>query len=198
MILPQHVIDDFKTNRKDITPPLPVVARLVPILFYLSIFASIVLCSLFLVQIRLADVRKATYEQGKEAAQTETNNVAAQKKAMEDRILRARDVQGWVEGSLPVQPLAVSIARSMAPGASLSSLRLTRQEEAPANIKLTMSVATTSIEQIERTTSAVSQQNFRVVQPQQSFSQGQIDYTATLVGETSVSFADDKQPAAGQ
>jgi hypothetical protein len=181
MVIPKHIVDDFKTNRKDITPPLPYILRLVPLCFYLSIVAAVVLCSVFLLQIAVAtdNIQKDT--RATESILAEAKQTDEQRGKLEARIIQATDLQAWAEGSLPVQPLAVSAARSIESGSMLSDLRIDRDSGAPSSIRFGMRVAATSPDQIERTTTALTDQAYRVVQPQRTLSEGQIDFRATLV-----------------
>lgn len=197
MILPKLTVDDFKEERRDVTPPLPIVLRIVPLLFYLSIFAALVLCSIFLVQIQVAASSIKTYEQGIADVKADMENTATMRTQLEGRILRATDVQNWVEGSTPVQPLAVAAARSISPDSMLADLRLDRDPDSPASIRFGMRVSASTMEQIDKTTTALGDQHYRVIQPQQTLSDGQIDYRATLVspgGSSSGATAPPEQP----
>jgi hypothetical protein len=181
VIIPKSIVDDFKTERKNITPPLPSVLRLVPILFYTSVLALVILVSVFLLQLKFANDSIATYKAGLADVAGQMAQLGTERKKVEDRILRATDVQRWVEGSMPVQPLVVSIARSIGKDANLGDLNLQREVESPENMKIGMRVGTTSASQIEKTTDAISKENFRIVQPEQTLTEGEINYQATIV-----------------
>jgi hypothetical protein len=181
MILPKDIADDFKTDRKDILPPLPAVLRLVPILFYLTVISSVILCALFFYQLKLANDSIQTAKAGLAEAQAQVASTAAERKLLESQILRATDVQGWVEGSRPLQPLVVAVARSIKEEASLADLKLDRDEESPSSLKLAMRIGTSSPTQLEETTDAISKENFRLLQPEQTLAEGQINYRATIV-----------------
>lgn len=162
-------------------PPLPAVLRLVPILFYLTVASSIILCGLFLYQLKLANDSIAIANTGLADAQSQVASTAAERKQLESQILRATDVQGWVEGSRPLQPLVVAVARSIGEEASLADLKLDRDEESPSSLKLAMRIGTSSATQLEETTDAISRENFRLLQPEQTLAEGQINYRATIV-----------------
>lgn len=181
MIIPKSTVDDFKTERKNITPPLPAVLRLVPILFYTSVLALLILVSVFLMQLKFANDSIAKYKEGLAGVAGEMAQLGTERKKVEGRILRATDVQRWVEGSMPIQPLVVSIARSIGKDANLGGLSLQRDAEAPATMKVGMKVSTTSVAQLEKTTDAIAQENYRPVQPEQSLAEGEINYQATIV-----------------
>jgi len=181
MILPKDIADDFKTDRKDITPPLPAILRLVPILFYLTVISAMILCGLFLYQLKLANDNILAAKSGLAEAQAQVVTAAAERKQLEAQILRATDVQGWVEGSRPLQPLVVAVARSIGEEASLADLKIDRDEESPSNLKLAMRIGTSSATQLEETTDAIARENFRLLQPEQTLAEGQINYRATIV-----------------
>ena len=181
MILPKDIADDFKTDRKDITPPLPAILRLVPILFYLTVVSAMILCGLFLYQLKLANDNILAAKSGLAEAQAQVVTAAAERKQLEAQILRATDVQGWVEGSRPLQPLVVAVARSIGEEASLADLKIDRDEESPSNLKLAMRIGTSSATQLEETTDAIARENFRLLQPEQTLAEGQINYRATIV-----------------
>lgn len=181
MILPKDIADDFKTDRKDTTPPLPAILRLVPILFYLTVVSAMILCGLFLYQLKLANDNILAAKSGLAEAQAQVVTAAAERKQLEAQILRATDVQGWVEGSRPLQPLVVAVARSIGEEASLADLKIDRDEESPSNLKLAMRIGTSSATQLEETTDAIARENFRLLQPEQTLAEGQINYRATIV-----------------
>lgn len=181
MIIPKSIVDDFKTERKNITPPLPSILRLVPILFYTSVVALVVLVSVFLLQLKFANDSIATYRAALADVGSQMSQLGSERKQVEDRILRATDVQRWVEGSMPVQPLVVTIARSIGKDANLGDLDLKRELESPENMKIGMRIGTTSVAQLEKTTDAITKENFRLVQPEQTLTEGEINYQATIV-----------------
>jgi hypothetical protein len=181
VILPKYSIDDFKTERKDISPPLPAILKLVPIFLYLSLVALVVLASLFFAQLRIATGNIETHRAGMEAAKAQIAQLGTQRTQLEAQILKATDIQRWVEGSQPLQPLLVAITRSIEQNAALADLKMERDAENPSSLKIGMRIATTLPRQLEKTTDAISSQNFRVVQPEQTLAEGEINYRATIV-----------------
>ncbi|GAB4175653.1 MAG: hypothetical protein Fur0032_15490 [Terrimicrobiaceae bacterium] len=184
MQITRRTIDDFKTERKEILPPLQTVFRLVPILFYCAIIMTVLLASIYLVQLSLARERLAQHTQELAETNAKIQATQAERASLEGRILRATDIRKWVEGSQPLQPLVVAIARSIQDGSSLVDLRIERDEATPSQLKMMLKIGTTSIAQLERTLDAINSQGFRVFSPQQSVSGGEIDYRSTLVRQT--------------
>lgn len=181
MLINEPRIDDFKTDRKDITPPLPAVLRLVPLLFYCSIGISIALCSIFFIQFRMSVQKRDVHKAQTTTLNAKTQETRNERSALEAQIRKANDVQAWVSCSRPLQPLVVDIARSMGPKSSILDLRLERIPDAPSQIKLAMKLATDSTKQLDKTLESISKENYRTFSPVQSLGRGELDYRATLV-----------------
>lgn len=174
-------IDDFKSDRKDITPPLPVVLRLVPLLFYCSIAVAVILSSIFFIQFRLAIQKRDDQKAQAASLATQTQEARNQRSALEAQIKKATDIQNWVSGSRPLQPLVVEITRSMGPRSSIVDLRLDRAADNPEQIKMALRMGTDSTKQLDATMEKISNLNYRAFSPTQTLGRGELDYRATLV-----------------
>jgi len=174
-------IDDFKTDRKDITPPLPILLRLVPLLLYCAIALAVILNTIFFIQFRLAAQKLDGHTSGTAALQAQVADSRNQRTALEVQIKKATDIEAWVESSRPLQPLAVQIARSIGEGSSIVDLHLDRDPDSPSQIRLSMRLSTDSIKQLDTTLEKIAAQKYRVFSPQQSMGRGEIDYKTTLV-----------------
>ncbi|MFA7345107.1 MAG: hypothetical protein WC003_12460 [Terrimicrobiaceae bacterium] len=174
-------IDDFKSDRKDITPPLPVVLRLVPLLFYCSIAVAVILSSIFAIQFQLAVQKRDTHKAMSASLGAQTQDARNQRAALETQIKKATDIQNWVAGSRPLQPLLVEIARSMGPRSSIVNLRLDREADNPSQYKMALSMGTDSTKQIDLTMEKLASLNYRAFSPTQTLGRGELDYKATLV-----------------
>lgn len=194
MQLTERQIDDFKTDRKDIAPPLPVVLRLVPLLFYCSIAVAVILSSIFFIQFRLAIQKRDTHKAQTGSLATQTQDARNQRTALEAQIKKATDIQTWVASSRPVQPLLVEIARSMGPHSSIVDLRLDRGSDNPAQIKLGLKMGTDSTKQLDLTMEKISALNYRAFSPTQTLGRGELDYKATLVHQDPLRQADEEVP----
>ncbi|MBE2181744.1 MAG: hypothetical protein IAE97_14875 [Chthoniobacterales bacterium] len=174
-------IDDFKTDRKDIMPPLPPVMRLVPILFYLSICFSLIVGALAIWNTKRASTR---YDEGlRGVAETEGRIAAvkAERAALDAQIKEAADLEDWVVTAMPLQPLLVSIIRSMAPKTSIVDLTLDRDAENPTQLKLALRLNAESDKQLDKTLEAIRAMNYREFSPTQTMVRGDLDYRANLV-----------------
>ncbi|MDX2082251.1 MAG: hypothetical protein SFU53_15815 [Terrimicrobiaceae bacterium] len=174
-------IDDFKVERKDITPPLPVVLRLVPLLFYCSIGVAIVLSAIYFLQYRLAIAKRDGHRTSATQLAAKIQETRTERGALEAQIKKASDIEAWVGSSQPIQPLLVEIARSMGPRSAIVDLRVERDPEAPSQLKLAMRIGTDSTKQLDTTLEKISDLDYRTFSPQQNLGRGELDYRATLV-----------------
>ena len=186
MLITEREIDDFKSDRKDITPPLPVVLRLVPLLFYCSIAGAVILSSIFAIQFQLAVQKRDNHKARTAALGSETQDARNQRAALEAQIKKATDIQSWVASSRPIQPLIVEITRSMAPRSSIVDLRLDRETDNPSQIKMSLSMGTDSTKQLDLTVEKIAALNYRAFSPTQTLGRGELDYKATLVHQDSM------------
>ena len=181
MQITERQIDDFKSDRKDIAPPLPVVLRLVPLLFYCSIAVAIILSSIFAIQFQLAVQKRDAHKAQTASLATQTQDARSQRTALESQIKKATDIQSWVASSRPLQPLLVEITRSMGARSSIVDLRLDRELDNPSQIKMGLRMGTDSTKQLDLTVEKIAHLNYRAFSPTQTLGRGELDYKATLV-----------------
>ncbi len=174
-------IDDFKSDRKDITPPLPLVLRLVPILFYCSIAVTVILCSIFFIQFRVGIAKRDSHKAQTAVLNAQTQASRNERAALEAQIKKATDIQEWVRGSLPLQPLVVEITRSMAPKSSILEMHIDRSADDPAQLKLELQIGTDSTKQLDTTMERIASLDYRAFSPTRELGRGELDYKATLV-----------------
>jgi hypothetical protein len=190
-----RTIDDFKTDRKGISPPLPVYLRILPIVFYLTIAAAILLNGLFVLRLSQADKdREASLARDK-GIKAEIATATGERKAREKEAKKASDILAWLDSSRPLQPLLVAIARSIEPGSSLLSLRLDRPADNPTQIKFSIRLASDSARQLDLTLAKVADLRFRAFSPQQTVENGEFDYKATLIWQDSSARKNEKTAA---
>jgi hypothetical protein len=181
MQITERQIDDFKSDRKDIMPPLPMVLRLVPLLFYCSIAVAVILSSLFGIQFQLAVQKRDTHKASTTSLATQTQDAKNQRTALEAQVKKATDIQNWVAGSRPLEPLLVEITRSMSARSLILDLRLDREADNPSQIRMGLSMGTDSTKQLDLTVEKISSLNYRAFSPTQTLGRGMLDYKATLV-----------------
>jgi hypothetical protein len=167
-------IDDFKSDRKGVVPPLP-------IYFYGTIVASILLNGLFFVRQNQAGKNREAALGRDRQIQASLQSAKEKRKGLENEAKKATDIVNWLEASRPLQPLVVEIARSMEPDSSIVELRLERDAENPAQIRLSMRLSSDTTRQLDLTLAKISSMRFRTFSPQQTLDKGEIDYKATLI-----------------
>jgi hypothetical protein len=181
MLVPDNAIDDFKTGRKDIAPPLPLIMRLVPLLFYLSLVFLAVVGSLASVHAKFASDHRNSLLGRIEELKKEIEGIKTQKTALENEIQEATDLEAWVLASIPLQPLVVEIIRSMGPQSEIVDFTLERDAETPSQLRIGLKLNTVSDKQIEETLDVIRGLNYREFNPTQTRVQGNLDYRASLL-----------------
>ncbi|MFZ4681065.1 MAG: hypothetical protein ACOYMS_01070 [Terrimicrobiaceae bacterium] len=181
MLIFAKSIDDFKTDRKGISPPLPIYLRIVPLVFYMTIGASILLNGLFFVRYSQAGRNKEVATLREKNLQADLSAAKSQRKDLENETKRASDIQTWLDASRPLQPLIVAIARSIEMDSSIVELRLDRDSDNPAQIRISMRLGSDTTRQLDLTLAKIADLRFRTFSPQQSLAKGEIDYKATLI-----------------
>ena len=174
-------IDDLKTDRKDVMPPLPMVFRLVPILFYGAIAFSLVVGSVAFWNVRVATQQRDAIRQKIESLNSEIAQTKAARAALEAKIREAADLENWVLASMPLQPLVVAIVRSMAANSSIVELNLERDAETPSQLRLGLRLNTDSDKQLEDTLEVIRDMHYREFSPTQTRVRGDLDYKASML-----------------
>lgn len=181
MKIEHHPVDDLKTERADITPPLPAYLRLVPILFYGFICGGVILCGLFLAGLRNAAEAEKEWKALAADRTAELAKVQTNRGVLERQARRASDIVAWVDGARSLQPLVVGIIRSMEPSSSIASLGITRDPSSATQIKLILKLNSQNTHQLDTTLEEIAQRNYRAYNPNQTQSRGETDYEATLI-----------------
>lgn len=174
-------IDDFKTERKDVSPPLPAYLRLVPMFFYLSVVAAILLNALFVANFSQAVQARDRAKAEDQQLQVDIGEIKQRRQALEAETKKASDLAAWVDSSRALQPLIVEIARSMEKDAALLELKLDRDVQNPAQIQLSLRLQSSNPRQLDLALQTIANNRFRTFSPQQNTTKGEVDYKATLM-----------------
>jgi cell division protein FtsB len=181
MLVAEKKIDDLKTDRKDIAPPLPMIMRLVPLLFYLSLLFLVVVGSLASIRAKFSSDQRSAVLARIESLKQEIADTKAQRTDLEKEISQALDLEAWVLASMPLQPLVVAIIRSMGSDSEVVELSLERDAETPSQLRIGLKLNTASDKQLERTLEAIRGMHYREFNPTQTRVQGNLDYRANLL-----------------
>lgn len=181
MLISDAKIDDLKTDRKDIAPPLPMVMRLVPILFYLSLLFLLVVGSVASLHAKFSTDQRNAVLARIEASKKEIEETKKQRSALELEISEAMDLEAWVLASMPLQPLVVAVIRSMGPDSEIVEFSLERDSDTPSQLRLGLKLNTASDKQLEKTLAVIRAMDYREFNPTQTRVQGNLDYRANLI-----------------
>ena len=129
MIKSERILHELKTERDVITKPLPPVMGLVPVLFYLSVICAIGLNVSFFIKNKEIEALTAEWTKKAELENIEKVKTEEQIQLIRNEDLKAEEIYKWVQGSKQIQPLALSIARSMGQKSSIEELLLYREEK---------------------------------------------------------------------
>ena len=177
---------DLKTDRPDIGQPLPRILALLPIAFVLTVIGAIALNALFFFQMRHSEQANEEWKLKVAEESAKQKEIVAKIEEIKDEERRANDVRDWVEGSRQIQPLAVSIARSMDVKSSIAELSLLRESENPNQIKLGFKFDNGGQKQLDATLEAVNSLGYRSYSANQTAGkEGSLDYHATLIWQNS-------------
>lgn len=181
MIIFGREVDDFKMERKGILPPLPMIFRLVPILFYGSLLFLVVVGSVAFFHKRAAETRRDAVQRNVSELKGKIEQHKAERAALEARIREATDLELWVLASMPLQPLVVNIIRSMGAQSSIVSLSIERDAETPSQLRMNLRMNADSDEQLERSLQVIRSMDYREFSPTQTRVRGDLDYRASLL-----------------
>ena len=181
MLIADTKIDDFKTPRKNIAPPLPMVMRLVPILFYLSLLFLVVVGSVASWRAKVSSDQRNAVTARIESLKGDIEQAKAERAALEKEIVEATDLESWVLASRPLQPLVGKIIRSMGPQSEIVDLTIERDAETPSQLRLHLTLNTASDKQLDETLAVIEKEKYREFNPTQTRVQGNLDYKASLL-----------------
>jgi hypothetical protein len=181
MIPDAKILDDLKTERPDITPPLPAIFRMIPLLFFLSFIGCILLVGLFAFRLKEVTSSRDQYLAAEKASRNDLQQTRSQVQALEGRAKRASDLQNWTESARPIQPVLVDLGRSIGEDTALTELRLTRNQDNPNQLRIGVRMNTTSMDDLDRLLVSLQKFGYRPYSPEQKFTRGEIDYQAMLI-----------------
>jgi hypothetical protein len=134
----KSVLQDFKTERNDILPPLPAVLKIVPIGFVATLLGFLGMVGYSLKEEK---VIKGQIEERRLAQVNEQNQMVALQaleSSLSGEVKQAMEVKDWVASSTEVYPLVMKIARTVSKETTISDLTIGRDEENPAHLKMSL------------------------------------------------------------
>lgn len=176
-----NIIHDLKTERQSVSAGLPGAFKLVPVLFYLSTVASLVLSGFFYLSIKGHEAAQQEMHLRLSQANTEKGEYTSRQQSIVEKSKRAEGIAKWLEGCHPIQPVTVAIGRSMGKDTTIAELNLNRNPEIPAHTFLQLKIDGGGSEQIEDTLNSVNALNYQTYSAQQVKGRNSTDFQATLI-----------------
>ena len=178
----EKFLHDLKTERQDLTKPLPKILIIVPILFFISLIGAIFLNILFFLKIKEAEALSSDWQQRAESEGFQKKQTGMTIDLIKKEEQKGQEIHKWVEGSMQMQPLALSVSRSMGPKSSIEELSLYKDKNNPNQILIQLSFINGGQKQLDDTLSAINTVGYRAYSANQSSEQGgKVNYQATLI-----------------
>ncbi|MDA7681939.1 hypothetical protein N8603_06100 [Verrucomicrobiales bacterium] len=178
----ENFLHDLKTERQDLTKPLPKILIIVPILFFISLIGAIFLNVLFFLKIKEAEALSSDWQQRAESEVFQKKQTGMTIDLIKKEEQKGQEIHKWVEGAMQMQPLALSVSRSMGPKSSIEELSLYKDKNNPNQILIQLSFINGGQKQLDDTLSAINTVGYRAYSANQSSEQGgKVNYKATLI-----------------
>jgi len=188
----EKLLHDLKTERQDLTKPLPKILIIVPFLFFISLIGAIFLNVLFFLKIKEADSLSGDWQQRAEGEAVQKIQTEKTIDLIKKEEQKAKEIYKWVEGAMQIQPLALSVSRSMGPKSSIEELSLYREKNNPNQILIQLSFINGGQKQLDDTLSAINRVGYRAYSANQSSEQGgKVNYQATLIPQNNYSISEE-------
>lgn len=175
------IVQDIKTDRPNISGGLPPVYRLVPIAFYGGTVLAILLNFYFYTSYRSFQRDEKVWQGQIAEAQMQQESILQKQGQVTAESQAAEQVANWVEGARPVQPLTVTITRSMQANATIAELNMDRNPQMPAHLFMTLKINNAGSEQLEATLDSMAAIHYQTYSAQQVKAENAIDFQATLI-----------------
>ncbi len=180
------VLHDLKSDRQDLTPPLPAVLRLLPLFFYLALAGAGVLGAHFYLETRKAKDLTALHESNEKEQAAMLEKLRGEQGALDAEFAKAKEVEQWVDSSRPLMTIITSVVNSVKQGNTLSSLKLARSAENPEHVDMTLLINSGGNSQVEETRNALSKEGYQAFKEDTTSTDrnnrlGDVTYSAVFV-----------------
>jgi hypothetical protein len=180
------IMHDLKPERPDLSPPLPAILMVLPVLCYLSAAGAIGLGALFTVKTKQAQADEQREMDSEQDVRRQIMALKQEQKIIDETHLKAREVEAWMHSTQPLMEVVSAVINSVKPGITLSSLRLSRTAEKPEHIEMKVEINAGGTLQKEETVQALVKQGYQtfrddLISPNKNDRFGDVTYTATLV-----------------
>lgn len=180
------VLHDLKNDRPDLTPPLPGVMAVLPILFYAALIGCTALGALSVMRTKKAVAAEEASTAQEQEEQAMTARTQTELTAITDEQARAREVELWVKSTSPLMNMITSVINSVKTGNTLTSLRLSRTAENPEHVEMMLLINNGGSAQVEDTRNALAKEGFQAFREDtksadRSTRLGDVTYSAVFV-----------------
>ena len=180
------VLPDLKNERPDLTPPLPAVMALLPILFYLAVVGSLGLGALSVLATKKAIAAEETALSREQDENSQLAMIQTELAGITDEQNRAKEVGAWVQSTTPLMTMITSVINSVKTGNTLTSLRLSRTPENPEHVEMMLLINNGGSAQVEETRNALSKEGYQAFKEdtktaERSNRLGDVTYSAVFV-----------------
>lgn len=181
-----NIMHDLKPDRPDLSPPLPAIMMVLPVLFYLAAVGSVGLGALFTVKTKQAQADEQREIDSEQDVRRQITATRAEQKIIDETHGRAREVESWIDSTQPMMDIVTAVVNSIKPSNTLSSLRLSRSPDKPDHVEMRVEINSGGTVQKEETVQALVKagyQTFRddLISRDKNDRLGDVTYTATLV-----------------
>ena len=176
-----YIIHDIKTERQNVSAGLPAGYELVPASFYLVATASLLLSLYFFLSKKAYESSESSMRARINEAQGLQSNFLAQQQGIANEAKQAEGIAQWLEGSRPLQPVAVTIGRSMSKDSTISELALNRDPSTPANTVMKLNIDGGGSEQVETARKALAALNYQIVNSDERKERNTIDFQGIII-----------------
>lgn len=180
----ENIIHDIKTERQNVSEGLPSGFKMIPVAFYLATVASVLLSVFFFLSKKAYEKRENDMSLRLSQAEELQFGYLSEQETIVANSKQAEGYAEWLEGSHPLQPIVVTIGRSMGKNSTIAELSLDRNPEIPAHTFLQLKIDGGGSQQIETTKSEIYALNYLTYSEQQVKGRNSTDLQATLIYNT--------------
>lgn len=183
----QNIMHDLKPERPDLSPPLPTIMMVLPVLFYLSAVGAIGLGALFTVKAKQAQADEQTEIDAEAEVRRKIAATRQEQKIIDETHAKAKEIEAWMDSTQPMMDVVTAVLNSVSKNNTLSSLRLSRSAEKPDHVEMRIEINTGGTVQKEETVQALVKAGFQtfrddlISRGDKNDRLGDVTYTATLV-----------------
>lgn len=178
------VCHDLKKEVEQVSPPLPNGLRMIPILFYIALAGCAFFTAYFMIQKNASERDRAAQERVTAEEKKRISQIQLKHQALENDVKKANSMIEWVKGSDELQPLAMTINRSIDPNLStINRLKLSRANDNPWQVQLDMKINTDDPGLLEQTLTELENARFKKFNPRRTQDEEGVNYSATLIKE---------------